>query len=137
MDTRKPVNRAGTMNLPGCLVIRRGSVEKLPSRRPGLVESRLLSQSQSQHQNIVEVVVDEGAVIEYHQVATSESIYVLEGDFELVLSANANYGDSLAVGDLVHFRPGSYHGLRCVRGPGKLLVIFAPPLKRNGGSHDS
>jgi quercetin dioxygenase-like cupin family protein len=106
------------------LTIARGSaLAWRPSRRAGMREKRLITAAQSRHQNVVLVETDAGTEIEAHESRTSESIFVIEGRFEVV---TATAGEALGPGDLCYFPPSSRHGLRCVEGPGRFLVVFAP-----------
>lgn len=94
------------------------------TRRPGIREKRLLGVEQSRNQNLVLVETDARAEVEQHEVRTSESIFVIEGHYEVVTQ---NTVERLGPGDCCHFPPGSSHGLRCLEGPGRFLAIFAPP----------
>jgi quercetin dioxygenase-like cupin family protein len=49
---------------------------------------------------------------------------VLAGMFEVTL---ADCVKKLEAGDFYYFPPNSSHGLRCAKGPGQFLIIFAPP----------
>jgi len=73
--------------------------------------------------------VEHGAEVEIHQIATSESIFVLGGTFEIILSGSTQ---RIGAGDICYFPPKTFHGLRCADGPGQLLVIFAPPGYKDG-----
>ena len=106
------------------------STEKLQStRRLGVKEHRLLTQSDSSHQNIVFLEADQGAEVELHKIENSESLFILDGHFEVFSSETK---ELLKQGDLVYFPPQTSHGLRCIEGPGHFLAIFAP-----GGRGDS
>lgn len=105
------------------IVRRSDSVPRVPARRPGLFERRLITPEDTTNQNIVLVDSEVGAHVEYHRVGTSESIYVLEGEFEIELERSKQI---LQTGDIVHFPAHSSHGLRCLSGPGQFLLVFAP-----------
>lgn len=98
-----------------------------PTRRAGVREKMLLPIERSPHQNVVLVEMHPSAEIELHQVRCSESIFVIEGRYEVVTHKNT---ETLGPGDLCHFPADSFHGLRCVQGPGRFLVVFAPALDR-------
>ncbi len=99
-----------------------------PTRREGICERVLLTSDDSVQQNIVFVDAAEGAVVEYHRIRNSESLYILEGIFEVTTE---NLVHTLEPGHLCYFSPESSHGLRCVKGPGQFLAIFAPSRKQN------
>jgi quercetin dioxygenase-like cupin family protein len=112
------------------LILRRGSRQTpKPTRRAGIKERRLLTERDSPYQNIAIMDVDHGAEVEIHRIVTSESIYVLGGKFEVILSDSRQ---KIGTGDICYFPPRTFHGLRCAEGPGQLLVIFAPPGYKNG-----
>ena len=94
-----------------------------PTRRKGISERRLLTCADSHQQNIVLIEIEQGAEVEVHEVSNSESLFILEGEYE-VLSSDTT--ETLYPGDLVHFPPRTFHGLRCAEGPGRFLAIFAP-----------
>ena len=75
------------------------------------------------HQNIVLIESAQDAEVEVHEVGKSESLFILEGEYEVISSDEV---ELLNPGDLVYFAPQTSHGLRCVRGPGRFLAIFAP-----------
>ena len=104
-------------------VTRAADVPAEPSRRPGIRHRRLLGPESPSH-HVVLVEADPGATVELHGITTNETLYVLEGRFELLLPE----GDRpLLPGDLAHFPSGTTHGLVCRAGPGRFLAIFAPP----------
>lgn len=98
-----------------------------PTRRVGIREKRLLTIEQSPHQNLVLVEMRPSAEVELHQIRYSESIFVIEGRYEVVTHKTT---ETLGPGDLCHFPPDSFHGLRCIQGPGRFLAVFAPALDR-------
>jgi quercetin dioxygenase-like cupin family protein len=107
-------------------IIRRSSLQvPQPSKRKGINECRLLTLGDSKSQNIVLVETDPGAEVELHELRTSESIFVLKGTYELILPGTT---EILKEADLVYFEPYTLHGLRCIQGTGRCLVIFAPPV---------
>lgn len=93
------------------------------SRRRGIKERRLLTPEDSPYQNVVLIDAEHGAEVEVHQIATSESLFVLRGTFEVVLPDSTQ---TIRAGDICYFPPKTSHGLRCADGPGQFLVIFAP-----------
>lgn len=104
--------------------VHHGSNKKVqPTRRLGVREQRLLTQSESPYQNIVFLETDQGAEVELHKIDNSESLFILDGQFEVFSSDTS---EMLKQGDLVYFSPQTSHGLRCVEGPGRFLAIFAP-----------
>ena len=109
-------------------LVRKGIyIESQQTRRSGIRERRLLTIEDSPHQNVLIFEVEEGAEVEFHQIHTSESLYILEGIFEIFSRVSKN---SLSPGDLVHFPSSSSHGMRCVQGPGRYLGIFAPAVQK-------
>jgi quercetin dioxygenase-like cupin family protein len=98
------------------------------TRRGGIKERRLLLPEDSPHQNVIIVDAEQDAEVEFHQISTSESIFVLEGTFEVILSDSTQ---TLEAGDICYFLPKTSHGLRCTDGPGQFLVIFAPARHSN------
>lgn len=107
-------------------IIRRSAGKEFsPSRRPGLAALPMLSSTDTPSQNIVLMQMEEGATVDLHPVKTDESLYVLEGEFTLVLPEG---DENLCPGDLAFFPDKSEHGLKCDRGPGKFLLLFAPPV---------
>lgn len=99
------------------------NVPRRATRRPGLFERRLLTAEDTTYQNIILVDCEPGATVEYHRIRTSESLYILDGKFELELDGTKQ---AIAPGDIVHFPADSFHGLRCLELPGKFLAVFAP-----------
>ncbi len=97
-----------------------------PTRRKGIFEKKLLSPDESPHQNIVFIEAEQGAVVEYHLVKNSESLYILEGLFAVVLADDRKI---MEPGSICYFAPELSHGLECLKGPGKFLVVFAPAAK--------
>ena len=93
------------------------------TRRQGISERVLITYSQSEHQNIILVDMEQDAFVEMHKVLNSESIFIIEGEYEV---GGTTVTDRLTKGDICYFYPGSNHSLTCVRGPGQILVIFAP-----------
>ena len=92
------------------------------TRREGLYERLLLSADGSLHQNIVLFDAREGMEVEYHAVATGESLFIMSGVHEVILEGRR---ETLAAGDLIYFPPGSEHGMKCIEA-GQYLAIFAP-----------
>lgn len=110
-------------------ILRKSSMLKpRQSRRRGIKECVLLASEDSPYQNIVLIDAGHGAEVEVHQIATSESIFVLRGTFEVVLPDSTQ---TISAGDICYFPPRTSHGLRCTDGPGQFLVIFAPPGHAN------
>jgi len=105
------------------LIVSSNDVTKVKTRRPGLSARRFLTPADTLDQNVALMEADEGAEIESHVTKTSESFYILEGDFEIILE---DCDRSLKPGDFCYFYPDTTHGLRCLKGPGRFLVIFAP-----------
>jgi len=70
----------------------------------------------------------EGMEVEYHRVATGESLFILSGTHEVILE---NGRETLTAGDLVYFPPGSEHGMRCLEA-GRYLAVFAPSKSAMG-----
>lgn len=101
-----------------------GDLPATPTRRDGISEKRLLTVQDSSFQNIVHLDAEEGSEVEFHRVNTSESIFIMNGTFEILLNGAPR---TVGSGCLIYFPPGNSHGLRCVKGPGKFLAIFAPP----------
>jgi quercetin dioxygenase-like cupin family protein len=110
-----------TENRP--IFIKSNLIEQQPTRRAGIKERRILKPEDSSYQNIVIIEAEEGAIVELHQITTSESIFVFKGIFEITLP---DQSQTLEAGDLCYFHPMSSHGIRCVKGPGQFLLIFAP-----------
>jgi quercetin dioxygenase-like cupin family protein len=105
------------------LIQRSTSMEATPTRRSGISERRLLVHEQSAFQNVVLVDTEQSAEVEFHQISNSESIFILEGQYEVI---GPNSIVVLSKGDFCYFEPGSSHGLKCSQGPGRILVVFAP-----------
>ena len=101
-----------------------GDLPSNPTRRDGISEKRLLSAQDSSFQNIVHLDAEEGSEVEFHRISTSESIFIMNGTFEILLNGGPR---TAGPGCLIHFPPGNSHGFRCVKGPGQFLAIFAPP----------
>jgi len=95
------------------------------TRRKGINEKKLLLPEESQYQNVVLVEAQQGAEVELHKIINSESIFVLKGSFEVLFSKSSE-NTKLESGDICYFNPETLHGLRCIDGPGELLVIFSP-----------
>ena len=93
------------------------------TRRPGLFERRLLGREGSQHQNLVLIDAEQGAEVELHEVANSESFFVICGELSV---SGPGFEELLGPGDMCHFHPGMGHAVRIVRGPAQFLVVFAP-----------
>ena len=93
------------------------------TRRSGISDLRLLGYEDSRHQNVVLVRYEQGAEVEMHRVENSESFFVLQGEFAVTGPSN---DERLEEGDFCYFPPGGSHGLKCLRGPGEILVVFAP-----------
>ncbi len=104
-------------------ITRSADVPAEPSRRHGIRHRRLLGAESPSH-HVVLVEAEAGATVELHEIGTNETLYVLEGRFELVLPEGPR---PLGPGDLAHFPRGTSHGLVCRAGPGRFLAIFAPP----------
>jgi quercetin dioxygenase-like cupin family protein len=106
------------------IIINRSSERRWSDeRRPGMKSQMLLGPAQSNHQNVLLVHTDEGALVEPHEILNSESMYFLEGTFVISLHDRS---DELIAGDFCYFAPGTVHGLQCIKGPGRFLVVFAP-----------
>jgi quercetin dioxygenase-like cupin family protein len=111
-------------------VIRRSSeMSPQQTRRRGMMERRLLTPDDSRFQNLVLFDMEVGAEVEYHEVSNSESLFILEGVFEVVLDGTTK---AISVGDACYFPQESSHGLRCIEGPGRFLAIFAPARQTGG-----
>jgi quercetin dioxygenase-like cupin family protein len=107
------------------MILRKSSLlAPQPTRRRGIKERRLLTPEDSPYQNVALIDAEHGAEVEIHPIATSESIFVLRGAFEVVLPDSTQ---PIRAGDIFYFPPKTIHGLRCADGPGQFLVIFAPP----------
>jgi quercetin dioxygenase-like cupin family protein len=106
------------------LIRRFETMEPEETHRPGLMVRKLLKGEESRLQNVVLMDADEGVVVELHEIEVSESFFILEGIFEVVLEEGG--GRRLEPGDFCHFFPETCHGLQCVHGPGRFLIIFAP-----------
>ena len=61
-----------------------------------------MTHEHSEHQNIVLIDIDQGAEVEVHEVANSESLYILKGEYEVIFSDRV---ELLNPGDLVYFAP--------------------------------
>ena len=104
-------------------VIRKSSdMRPIETRREGLYERLLLSGEDSLHQNIVLFDAAEGMEVEYHAVATGESLFIMSGKHDVILEDGRH---TLGEGALVYFPPGSKHGMKCLEA-GQYLAIFAP-----------
>lgn len=100
-----------------------------PTKRDGIEEKRLITPEDSPYLNVILIKAKQGAEVELHQIHTSESIYVLEGTFEVILPDGNN--KSLKPREICYFPPNTSHGLKCIKGPGQFIVIFAPRGKIN------
>jgi quercetin dioxygenase-like cupin family protein len=112
------------------MIVRRSlSLEATPARRSGFRERKLLTHADSGYQNVVLMDADIGATVEDHELAISESVFVLQGQLEVT---SGERRETLGSGALCYFAPGSRHSMRCIEGPAQFLVLFAPPaLARN------
>ncbi len=110
---------------PATIVRRIAEAELQPTRRAGIMERRLLVGGEHSMQNVVFIEAQLGAQVELHQVETGESIFVVEGELELILGSAS---ERLGAGDLAFCELGSTHGMRVIRGPAKYLLVFAPPV---------
>ena len=110
--------------MPDEVVVIKRSSELAPveTRREGLYERLLLSADDSLHQNIVLFDSREGMEVEYHAIATGETLFIMSGVHEIILDGGR---ETLAAGDMVYFPPGSEHGMKCIE-PGQYLAVFAP-----------
>jgi quercetin dioxygenase-like cupin family protein len=106
------------------LVRRSKAMSPGPTRRGGIQERRLITPADSSYQNVVLVDANEDAEVEFHLVVNSESLFILSGTFEVRL--NNNDVEVVQPGDLIYFPSNYSHALRCAKGPGQLLAIFAP-----------
>jgi quercetin dioxygenase-like cupin family protein len=113
------------MNVDKPIVKRASEILPQSSRRAGIKERRLITQGDSSYQNIILVDAEQGAEVELHEIKTSESIFIMKGAFEFILPESS---EITTEGDVYHFPPGTSHGLRCTKGPGQFLVIWAPPI---------
>src|SRR5690606_16114691 len=93
------------------------------SRRKGIKEKLLLSHEESLEQNIVLMDMEPDSTVEYHEVSTNESIFVLQGKLAVTF---ADFSRELHPGDLCYFPKGTWHGLKCLEGPVQYLAIFSP-----------
>ena len=87
-------------------------IRQEPGRRAGTTEKWLLEPGDSTLQNVLLVKTDAGAVVEYHEVGTSESLFVLEGVFEVLYDDPEEENDRRAFrriepGDFCSFPPHS------------------------------
>ncbi len=103
-------------------ILRRSSLVT-PSRRGGIRERTLLAPKDSPYQNIVIIDAEHGAEVEVRQIATSESIFVLRGTFEVLLPDSTQ---TIGAEDVCYFPPKTLYGLRCTDGPGQFLLLSAP-----------
>lgn len=104
-------------------VVRSVAMPVAATRRAGVSERRLIGPAQSPWQNLVLVDFVDGAEVEWHRISPSESLFIIQGEFEVETATGVK---RLEPGDLCYFPPGSSHGLRCSRGPAQMLVVFAP-----------
>jgi quercetin dioxygenase-like cupin family protein len=95
------------------------------TRRPGVRERRLLSAGECGLLNIILVDLQRGAEVELHPYPTSETFFILKGAVEMILDGAVR---KLKKGDMCYLPKNVSHGLRCLRGPAQILVIFAPPV---------
>lgn len=110
--------------MPDDIVVTKRSSDMRPveTRRKGLYERLLLSSADSMHQNVVLFDAREGMEVEYHPIATGESLFIISGVHEIILE---DRNETLTEGDIVYFPPGSEHGMKCVEA-GRYLAVFAP-----------
>lgn len=107
------------------IVRRSGEMAFSETKRKNVFEKRLILPEESQYQNVVLVEAQQGAEIELHKINNSESIFVLRGTFEVIFP-DSSEDTKLEAGDICYFNPETLHGLRCIDGPGQILVIFSP-----------
>jgi quercetin dioxygenase-like cupin family protein len=106
-------------------ILRQSStMERTETRRKGLFARRLITASDSRLQNVALMDAEVGATVEYHKIDISESFFILEGVFEVLLDQGETR--RIGPGDLCYFYPDTSHGIRCVEGPGRFLIVFAP-----------
>ncbi len=104
-------------------VVKAGTLSFKATRHLGISSCRPIDPEQSPEQNVVFVDFVSGGKRELESTSVPESAYVISGVYELVLAGDVVR--HLETGDLVHFPPGSSHGVRCVV-PGRWLAIFTP-----------
>jgi quercetin dioxygenase-like cupin family protein len=109
---------------PPVVVMNYWAIPTSPGRRPGFAERRLVGPAQSSQQNLVLIEAESGSEVEMHRVGNSECLLFFEGSFEVTVPGQEQL--RLEAGDMVYFPPGMSHGLRCVAGPGRYLIVFAP-----------
>jgi hypothetical protein len=119
---------------PGPIIRNSKKVRPTPGSRAGITERWLLTPDDSEQQNILLVKTEEGSMIGYHEIGTSESIFVLEGEFEILFDdpGEENFQKAMkqiGPGDLCYFEADSGQAIRCTQGPGRFLIVFAPSKK--------
>ncbi len=93
-----------------------------PTRREGVSAARLIGPGDSESQNVVIVELDKDALVEDHEIARCESIYVLQGVADIEFNGKE---ELLLPGDLVYFPANTSHKLTPRRAPCRLLLIFS------------
>jgi quercetin dioxygenase-like cupin family protein len=77
--------------------------------------------------NIILIDLQHGAEVELHPYPASETFFVLKGTIEMILDDTVR---KLKKGDMYHLPKNLSHGLKCLRGPAQILVIFTPPVAK-------
>ncbi len=106
------------------LIRKSGDMDAISTSRPGLFARRLLTSEDSRLQNVALMDAEEGTLVEMHKIDISESFFIIKGEFDVLLPGNETR--RLEPGHLCYFYPDTSHGLMCVQGPGRFLILFAP-----------
>ena len=105
-------------------VIKRStSMDFQETTRKGVREKKLLTADECPDQNLILISIEKGAEVELHQIHCSETIFLLDGELEIIF---ADENVRLKSGDCCYFKPGSLHGMRCSDGPARFLAVFSP-----------
>ena len=112
------------MEKPNQPLIRRAQeIPVVPTRRSGIKQQPFLGPADSAHQNILLIQAEQDAEVEVHHVANSESFFLLEGRLRVF---GPGFDQRLGPGDVCYFPEETAHGVTCIEGPCRFLVIFAP-----------
>jgi len=103
-------------------IVKSDDLQFIQTQRDGVFAARLIGSGDSSTQNIAMVDLEADARVEDHEIARSESIYVLKGAVDIEFDGRS---ELLLPGDLVYFPKGSSHSLTPRRAPCRILLIFS------------
>jgi len=102
-------------------IVKSDELNFAPTKREGVFAAKVIGADDSASQNVAVVDLEANARIEDHEIARSESIYIIRGAVDVELDGTT---ELLLPGDLVYFPKGSSHALTPRRAPCRLLLVF-------------